>query len=59
MQELISRTGFAIVKNPSRITWYPKYRIDEGPYSDTYQNIMEYLRDKKYFGIEDIKKWLK
>lgn len=56
--ELIDRTGFAIVKNPSRPTWYYGYRIDEKHYNDVYHDFIRYLGDKKYFGIEDIKKWL-
>ena len=37
---------------------YEKYRIDERPYNDVYHNLMEYLRGREYFGIEDIIKWL-
>ncbi len=37
---------------------YDKFRIDEEPYNDAYHSLMEFLKDKKYFGIKDIKKWL-
>ena len=57
-QELINRTGFAVVKNPSRPTWYSGYKVDEKPYNDAYHSFLEYLKGRKYFGIEDIKKWL-
>ncbi len=42
----------------SNFEWVEKYKVDERPYNDAYQNLMEYLKNKKYFGIEDIKKWL-
>lgn len=57
-RELIDRTGIAIVKNPSRPTWYSCYKIDETCYNDAYQSFLRYLRNRKYFGIKDIKIWL-
>lgn len=38
---------------------YDIYRVDQNSYNDVFQNIMEYLEDKIYFSIEDIKKWMK
>lgn len=61
-EDVVKTTNIEIVKNPSRCTWYDNvnnaYRIDESPYNDTYHDLMSYLGDKKYFGIEDIKNWL-
>lgn len=37
---------------------YDQFKVDPKPYNDTYHNLMEFLKDRKYFGIEDIKKWL-
>lgn len=37
---------------------YDKFKVDPNPYNDAYHDLMEYLKDMKYFGIEDIKKWL-
>lgn len=47
-----------IVRNSSKISKYDLFRIDAKPYSDAYHSLMEFLKDKKYIGIEDIKKWL-
>ena len=58
-KELHGLTDLAIYKNPSRgVQWYENFLVDEKPYNDAYHNLMEFLKDKKYFGIEDIKKWL-
>jgi hypothetical protein len=61
--EAIKRRSLTIYKNPSRGTWYdnPKngYRVDEKLYNESYQSLMSFLGDRKYFGIEDIKKWMK
>ena len=37
---------------------WDKFRIGENPYNGAYQSLMYYLKDKEFFGIEDIKKWL-
>lgn len=42
----------------AELSKWEKYRIDERSYNDAYHCLMEFLKDKKYFGIEDIKKWL-
>lgn len=39
------------------ISRYDKFSIDPILYNDTYHNLMEYLKYKKYFGIEDINEW--
>lgn len=38
---------------------YDKYKVDPKLYNDLYKSLMIFLGDKKYFGVEDIKKWLK
>lgn len=38
---------------------YDIFRVDQNSYNDIFQNIMEYLKGKIYFSIEDIKKWMK
>lgn len=43
------------IRNVSK---YEHFKIDPKPYNDAYHSLMEFLKDKKYFGIEDIKKWL-
>jgi hypothetical protein len=37
---------------------YSTFKIDPKPYNDAYHSLMEFLKDKKYLCIEDIKKWL-
>ncbi len=54
-KELYGLNGISLTRSYSK---YDKFRIDEKPYNDAYHNLMEFLKDKKYFGIEDIKKWL-
>ena len=39
--EIIIRTGITIIKNPSKGGWYEKYRIDEKPYNDAYQETIK------------------
>jgi hypothetical protein len=48
----------AIPKNPSRTSKYDKFKVYSKPYNDTYHDLMSFLKDRTYFGIEDIKKWL-
>lgn len=36
---------------------WEKFRIDETPFRNTYQNLLEFFKDKK-FDIKNIKKWL-
>ena len=54
-KELSGKHMLKIVKNKKR---WEDFRIDEKPYDDTFCSIMEFLKDRKYFGINDIKKWL-
>lgn len=43
----------------SRSSRWEEFRLhDISAYNDAYQNIMSYIGDRKYIGIEDIKKWL-
>lgn len=57
--EAIKRSGLTIVRDPSRDVWYYEFRVDEKPFNDNYHSLISYLNDRKYFGVEDIKKWLK
>lgn len=47
-----------IVRTPSRISKYDQFKVDPKPYNNVHHDIMDFLEDKKYFGIKDIKKWL-
>lgn len=38
--EIIKRTSICIYNN-DKFHWYDKYRVDEKPYNDTYQNILD------------------
>jgi len=38
---------------------WERFRIDEKSYNETCQSLTLYLKGDKYFGIEDINKWLK
>lgn len=45
----------------SKFEWIEEYRVDEKTkdiYNDTYHNLISFLGNKRYFSIEDIKKWL-
>lgn len=41
-----------------RSSKYDQFKVDPVPYDDTYKDLMSYIGDRKYFGIEDIEKWL-
>lgn len=56
--EVIKRSGFAIIRKPSRDVWYYEFRVDAEPFNDNYHSLMYYFNGRKYFGIKDIKKWL-
>jgi len=56
-RELITSESINITKGYSG-SKYGKFKVDAKPYNDAYHSLMEFLKDKKYFGIEDIKKWL-
>lgn len=51
----IDTMSLSIYKSGSK---WKKFMVDENPYNRTYQSLMYFLGDKKYFGIEDIKKWM-
>lgn len=51
-------SGITIAKNPSRISQYFEFEISAKPYNDAYHSLIAFLKNRKYFGIEDIKKWL-
>jgi hypothetical protein len=48
-----------ISRYPKNSSKYDQFRVDTRIYNDTYQDLMEFLKDKRLFTIEDIKKWLK
>lgn len=59
--ELYGITNITIYNNPKYGSKWDKYTLNKDnikPYNDTYVSLMELLKDRKYFGIEDIKKWL-
>lgn len=37
---------------------YDQFKVDPKSYNDAYRNLMSYLGNRKFFGIDDIKKWL-
>ena len=37
---------------------YDPFKVDPKTYNDTYKSLMLYLGDRKFFGIDHIKKWL-
>lgn len=58
-KELYDKKGIRIVNNDSiRGSKWENFRVDNEPYNAVYHSLMEFIKDKKYFGIEDIKKWL-
>lgn len=55
--ELYGSQNVTIYGNSKSSKW-KKFRIDEKPYNDVYHSLMSHLKDKKFFGIVDIKEWL-
>lgn len=53
-KELRNTTATRICRNSK----WKKFRISEKQYNDAYHSLMSYLKNRKYFGMEDIKKWL-
>lgn len=46
----------------SKYKWVEKFKISKDIidiYNNTYQDLMLYLKDKEFFGIEDLNNWLK
>lgn len=61
--EVYGKRRLTIVKNPhpSIGSKWEEFRIDEKScslYNDSFQSLMLFLKDKKYFSIDDIKKWM-
>jgi hypothetical protein len=65
--ELYGETGIVIHEDFSKTTrlskfeWIERYRVDEKNkdiYDKFYHDLISYIGDRKFFGIEDIKKWL-
>lgn len=50
------RKQITIKKDSSKTYRYMRFKIDEKPFNDTFHDLMKFLKNKKYFGIEDIKK---
>lgn len=48
-----------IARYPRNTSKYDKFKVDPKPYNDAYHNITEFLKDKKFFKIEDIQQWLR
>lgn len=57
--ELSKLSRFGIAKNLFKTSKYDRFKVDPKPYDSSYQDLMLYIRDKKFFGIEDIKAWLR
>lgn len=49
---------FKIAKNLYKTSKYDKFKVDPKLYNEIYHDLMEYFKDKKYFGVEDIKNWI-
>lgn len=47
-----------ISRYPKNSSKYDQFRVDARIYNDAYQGLMEFLKEKRFFTIEDIKKWL-
>lgn len=47
-----------VCKRDPKFICVEKYRIAEKPYNDAFNSLMTFLGDKKYIGVEDIKKWI-
>lgn len=52
--------GIGLHKNPSPSigSKYDKFQIDPKEYDNSYRDLIIYLKDKRYFGIDDIIAWL-
>jgi hypothetical protein len=47
-----------ISRNSLKTSKYDQFITDSSPYNDTYQSLILYIGDRKYFGIGGIKNWL-
>ena len=53
-----SLTKLTITRNASKISKYDEFQIEDiDIYNNTYHSILSYLGNRKYFGVDDIKKW--
>lgn len=52
-------TTITISKSSIKTSKYDQFLSDPKLYNDTYQDLRLYFKDKKFFGIDDIKEWLK
>lgn len=57
--ELDGLTGITLLRNPTPSigSKWEKFIIDEKPYNDAYQDLIQFIKDNK-FGIEKIKRWM-
>lgn len=55
--DLLGVKSISFRKNSVDSKW-EKFRIDEKPYNESCQSLMTHLKDKKFFGVNDISKWL-
>jgi hypothetical protein len=46
-----------IHKYPTRGSKYDQFKVDNKPYNDIYQELLRFLKDKKFIGVDDIKEW--
>lgn len=54
-KRLFAKDKIYIVRNS--ITW-EEFRIDENIYNDIFYSLLSFLGNRRYFGIQDINKWL-
>lgn len=47
-----------IARYPIQTSKYDRFKVDPKPYNDAYHSLTEFLKDKKFFSIEDIREWL-
>lgn len=55
--EVMNIVGTTISKGSLGHSKYDVFRVDKTPYDNAYHNLMSYLKDNEFFGIEDIKEW--
>lgn len=58
-EEIIGISMIKVARYKKFGSIYDRYEVDPKPYNDIYHDLIAYIGDKKFFTIEDIKKWLK
>lgn len=47
------------LRQKSKFEWVERFRVNSEPYDNMYKDFMKYISGKKFFGVEDIRKWMK